>query len=77
MIRASDSSCKYAATVENRRMTGLTPWFTQLRETLHRQRDDDDPTEQVSLAAQELLSTVPDHEICEAYRTWTASPANH
>lgn len=47
-------------------MTDTTPWLTQLRGMIRRQRGDDDPVEQMSLGVQDLLDTVPDYEICEA-----------
>ncbi|MES2339616.1 MAG: hypothetical protein V4537_16110 [Pseudomonadota bacterium] len=53
-----------------------SPWLTELTAMAERQAHDDDPAEQMNLAAQELLASVPNDEIRSAYLATDAEPGN-
>ena len=53
-----------------------SPWLTDLKAWAARNADDDDAIEQIALGTQELLASVPDDEIREAYLATSGTPGD-
>lgn len=56
-------------------MTDST-WLSDLKAAAARNADDDDAAEQMALGAQELMASVPDAEIRQAYLETSGEPGD-